>query len=135
MFFCIIFFQELSYNFYLYLPLSVFSVPVQCCARHRAGEAALRDALPVSGPPLSVPDSLHPDAGGAVVVQVLLPGPHAGVLHPAREPGRPGVRAGRHVPPGVLRCQPHRAGCGLRAGSLHDAGGALQRPGHLHHKQ
>lgn len=54
---------------------------MQWRACHSAGEAALRDAFPVRGPSVSVPDSLHSDSGGAVVVQVILPRPHAGVLH------------------------------------------------------
>lgn len=132
-------FKESSFNSFFFLAHPsrrlFHSVRVRWRARHRAGEAALRHALPVGGPPVSVPDGLHPDAGGAVVVQVLLPGPLAGLLQPAREPGRAGIRGGRLVPPGVLRRQPHRAGRGLGAGSLHDPGGALQRPGHLHRQQ
>lgn len=111
------------------------SVCVWWCACHGAGEAAVCDALPVRGPPVSVPDGLHSDPGGAVVVQVLLSRPHTRVLHPARESGRPDLWAGSHVPPGVLRQQPHSSGCGLGAGSLHDAGWALQRQRHRHRKQ
>lgn len=111
------------------------SVCVRWRACHRAGEAALCDALPVRGPPVSVPNSVHSGARGAVVVQVLLSRPHTGVLQPRGEHGCPGLWAGCHIPPGVLWHHPHCSGCGLCAGSLHDPGWALQRQRHRHREQ
>jgi len=95
-----------------------FSLCVWWSPCHCTGEAAVCDALPVRGPPMSVPNGLHPDSGGAVVVQVLLSRPHPRFLHLARDSGRQGLRAGSLGPPGMLRQQPHGSGCGLSAGGL-----------------
>lgn len=112
-----------------------FSVPVQWRTCHRAGEAAVRYAFPVCGPSVPVPDSVLSSAGGTVVVQVLLSRPYQRVLHPAWESGRPDLGTGRHLPPGVLRQQPHSTGGGLCTRSLLNVGRALQRQRHHHHKQ
>ena len=137
---CVHCFKIAILYFYLFqLSFSMCFVCVSVCvrwrARHSTREAAVCNALPVRCPPVSVPDIIHPEPGGAVVVQVLLSRPHARVLHRARDSGRPGLWAGRHVPPGVLRQQPHSPGCCLSAGTINDAGWALQRQGHRHHKQ
>lgn len=129
-------FKIVHLNFYLF-QLSFFfcvSVCVRWRARHSTREAAVCNALPVRGPPVSVPDVIHREPGGAVVVQVLLSGPHAKVLHRARDSGHPGLWAGHLFPPGVLRQQPHSPDRCLGAGKSDDAGWALQRQGHRHRK-
>lgn len=111
------------------------SADVRQCAGHHTWREEVCHALPVSSPAMPVLQRLQSDACGSVVVQVLLPWPHLWRLQLPQEPGAACLRAGPHLPPGLLWQQPNSPDRGLRTRPLPDPVWVLQRTRHLHHQQ
>lgn len=108
-------------------------------------------AVPVGGSAVSVQQRVHPGPRGAMGLQVVLSGPHAGFVQlPRQHEWRPGrrwangwnqrsrwrVRDGDDSElPWLLWQQPDGPNCGLHVWFLNHTVRVLQEQRHLHHQQ